>query len=129
MKKVIPSVVKREELFITSKVWCSSQQPDNVEKELDLTLSQLGLDYVDLYRECHALCIVQGRFSQYIAVVHWPVAFVHKALGSDFEPSTDGKVVDLDRSVTLVDTWKAMIKLRETGKVRLCSQICRDSAY
>ena len=50
MKKVIPSVVKREELFITSKLWNHNHAPENVEKELDETLSQLGLDYIDLYR-------------------------------------------------------------------------------
>jgi L-glyceraldehyde reductase len=50
LKKVIPSVVKREELFITSKLWNSAHQHVEVEKELDETLKQLGLDYVDLYR-------------------------------------------------------------------------------
>jgi L-glyceraldehyde reductase len=50
LKKVIPSVVKREELFITSKCWNSAHQPAEVEKELDETLKQLGIDYVDLYR-------------------------------------------------------------------------------
>ena len=49
LKKVIPSVVKREELFITSKLWNSAHQPREVEKELDETLSQLGLEYLDLY--------------------------------------------------------------------------------
>lgn len=32
------------------QLWNSSRQPAYVEKELDLTLKQLGLDYVDLYR-------------------------------------------------------------------------------
>lgn len=50
LKKVIPSVVKREELFITSKLWNSSHKPENVEKELDETLKLLGLEYLDLYR-------------------------------------------------------------------------------
>lgn len=50
LKKVIPSVVKREDLWITSKVWNTSHRPDQVEKELDETLKQLGTDYLDLYR-------------------------------------------------------------------------------
>lgn len=49
LKKVIPSVVKREELFITSKLWNCSHQTQEVEKELDETLAQLGLEYLDLY--------------------------------------------------------------------------------
>lgn len=52
LKKVIPSVVKREDLFITSKLWNSAHQPSESEKELDETLKQLGTDYLDLYREC-----------------------------------------------------------------------------
>lgn len=51
LKKVIPSVVKREDVWITSKLWNSDHQPGEVEKDLDDTLSQLGLDYLDLYCE------------------------------------------------------------------------------
>jgi L-glyceraldehyde reductase len=35
LTNLIPSVVKREELLITSKLWNSGHQPDEVEKELD----------------------------------------------------------------------------------------------
>lgn len=51
LKKVIPSVVKRKDIFITSKLWNTSHRPEEVEKALDETLSQLGIDYLDLYRE------------------------------------------------------------------------------
>lgn len=49
LKKVVPSVVKREGLFITSKLWNSAHQPAEVEKDLDEALRQLGVEYVDLY--------------------------------------------------------------------------------
>ncbi|KII95513.1 hypothetical protein PLICRDRAFT_97032 [Plicaturopsis crispa FD-325 SS-3] len=99
LKKVIPSVVKREELFITSKLWNSSHQPALVEKELDETLKQLGTDYVDLY------------------LIHWPVAFVP---GRGFYPPHPTKPgeVELDTETSLVDTWKAVIELKKTGKVK-----------
>jgi len=92
LKKVIPSVVKREELFISSKLWNASHHPDEVEKALDETLSQLGIEYLDLY------------------LIHWPVAFIDQG-----RPSYEN--VGIDNTVTLVDTWKAMINLPKS-KVR-----------
>ncbi|KAJ7935374.1 NADP-dependent oxidoreductase domain-containing protein [Mycena leptocephala] len=92
LKKVIPSVVKREELFITSKCWNSAHQPAEVEKELDETLKQLGIDYVDLY------------------LVHWPVAFVPGNGLYPPHPTIEGEVA-LDLETSLVDTWKAMLAL------------------
>ena len=51
------------------------------------------------------------------AVIHWPVAFPY---GGDFEPLDPNKPdwVVLDTDTSLVDTWQAMIKLRDTGKVK-----------
>ena len=50
LKKVIPSIVKRGDLFITSKLWNSAHQAAEAEKELNETLKQIGVDYLDLYR-------------------------------------------------------------------------------
>ncbi|TFL02837.1 NADP-dependent oxidoreductase domain-containing protein [Pterulicium gracile] len=98
LKKVIPSVVKREELFLTSKLWNSAHQPAEVEKELDDTLKQLGTDYLDLY------------------LIHWPVAF---APGNGLFPSDSSRPgwTALDLETSLVDTWNAMIALPKS-KVR-----------
>ncbi|KDR75585.1 hypothetical protein GALMADRAFT_248072 [Galerina marginata CBS 339.88] len=92
LKKLIPTVVKREELFITSKLWNSAHQPQEVEKELDETLAQLGIDYVDLY------------------LIHWPIAFAPGRGLFPPHPTLEGQV-EIDNVTTLVDTWKAMIKL------------------
>ncbi|KAJ7072898.1 NADP-dependent oxidoreductase domain-containing protein [Mycena amicta] len=92
LKKVIPSVVKREELWITSKCWNSSHQPSEVEKELDETLKQLGLEYLDLY------------------LIHWPVSFAPSNGLFPPHPTKAGEV-HLDLETSLVDTWKAMLAL------------------
>jgi L-glyceraldehyde reductase len=99
LRKVIPSVVKREDLFITSKLWNSAHQPEKAAKELDQTLKQLGIDYLDLY------------------LIHWPVAFPPGNGLVPNHPTKKGEV-HLDLDTSLVDTWKAMIALSNTGKVK-----------
>ena len=51
------STVPREEMFVTSKLWNSEHAPENVAPALRQTLSDLQLDYLDLY------------------LVHWPQAY------------------------------------------------------
>ena len=92
-------MVQREELFITSKLWNDAHRPSEVEKQLDETLSQLGTPYLDLY------------------LIHWPVAFVQ---GRGLVPTRADKPdqAEIDSGASLVETWKAMLALRSTGKVR-----------
>ncbi|KAJ5539021.1 hypothetical protein N7513_007353 [Penicillium frequentans] len=87
--------LKREDLFITSKLWNSQHRPEVVEASLDGCLAELELDYLDLY------------------LVHWPVAFQK---GDDYFPlvansTVEGGDVVIDDDVSIVDTWKAMTKL------------------
>ena len=91
--------VKRSELFITSKLWCTSFRPENVRKACDQTLKELQLDYLDLY------------------LVHWPFAFRTDAHGQQVYES-DGVTYALDNTVTMLDTWRAMEELQFSGKVR-----------
>ncbi|KAJ4835813.1 hypothetical protein Tsubulata_931356 [Turnera subulata] len=63
----------REELFITSKLWCTENQPHLVLPSLKNTLQRLGLEYVDLY------------------LIHFPVALRQGVVGynltkDDFHP-------------------------------------------
>jgi len=84
--KVSEGVVKRDDLFITSKLWNTFHRPDLVEPAIKQTLADLGLDYLDLY------------------LMHWPHGF--KEEGPLFPTHPDGTTVLSD--VDYVDTWKAM---------------------
>lgn len=54
-KALKDSDIKREEIFITTKVWNSDQGYDSTLKAFEGSLKRLGLSYVDLY------------------LIHWPV--------------------------------------------------------
>ncbi|KAM0755085.1 NADPH-dependent aldehyde reductase [Meredithblackwellia eburnea MCA 4105] len=99
---IAASGVPRAEIFITSKLWNSSHRPDLVEPALDDTLKELGLDYLDLY------------------LIHWPIAFDPRPAThtTDLFPKDSKGAVHLDLETTLIDTYKAMIKLLDTGKVK-----------
>ncbi|XP_013199000.2 aldo-keto reductase family 1 member B1 isoform X1 [Amyelois transitella] len=95
-KKIRSGIVKREDLFITSKIWNTYHHPDWVEKAVRISLDDLQLDYLDLY------------------LIHWPMAYKE---GTDpFPEDRNGKIIYSD--VDYVDTWKAMEKLVEKGLVR-----------
>lgn len=54
-KAIRESGMKREDLFITTKVWNNEQGYENTLEAFDRSLHKLGLEYIDLY------------------LVHWPV--------------------------------------------------------
>jgi diketogulonate reductase-like aldo/keto reductase len=95
--KIDSGVVKREDLFIVSKLWNNAHKKDDVTPACKKTLADLGLEYLDLY------------------FIHWPHAF--KAGGALLPKNEDG-TVQYDEETPITETWAAMEDLVETKLVR-----------
>ena len=48
-RKIADGTVKREELFITTKLWVQDYGYESAKRAFDVSLKKLGLDYIDLY--------------------------------------------------------------------------------
>ena len=96
---------QREELWVTSKLWNTYHRPEHVRAACEKTLSDLGLDYLDLY------------------LIHFPIAL--KFVDFDvryppewfFDPDAEAPRMEID-PVPLHATWAAMEDLKESGLVK-----------
>ncbi|GLT86137.1 hypothetical protein SLE2022_042990 [Rubroshorea leprosula] len=91
-------LVKREDLFITTKLWNSDH--GHVLEACKDSLKKLQLDYLDLY------------------LVHFPLATKHTGVGTTDAALDEDGVLDIDTSISLETTWHAMEDLVSKGLVR-----------
>lgn len=91
-------LVKREDLFITTKLWNSDH--GHVIEACKDSLKKLQLDYLDLY------------------LVHFPVATRHTGVGTTDSALGDDGVLDIDTTISLETTWHDMEKLVSMSLVR-----------
>jgi aldehyde reductase len=89
--------IARNDIFVTTKLWNTNHRPERVEPAFLASLDRLRLDYLDLY------------------LIHTPFAFQP---GDNQDPRDESGKVLYDRDVTLLDTWRAMEALMQTGKCR-----------
>jgi diketogulonate reductase-like aldo/keto reductase len=89
--------IKREDLFIATKLWNNNHRPERVKPAFDASLKRLQLDYIDLY------------------LIHTPFAFQP---GDEQDPrDANGKVI-YDEGLTLLDTWRALESLVDEGRCK-----------
>src|SRR6516225_9635993 len=89
--------IKREDVFIATKLWNNNHRPERVKPAFEASLKRLQLDYVDLY------------------LIHTPFAFQP---GDDQDPRDANGNVIYDKGVTLQDTWRALEGLVDEGKCK-----------
>eukprot|EP01018_Ginkgo_biloba_P013443 Gb_09419 [translate_table: standard] len=91
-------LVKREEIFITTKLWNSDH--GHVLEACKDSLKNLQLEYLDLY------------------LVHFPVATRHTGVGTTDSALDEDGVLDIETTISLETTWHAMEDLVSAGLVR-----------
>jgi len=91
-------IVKREELFITSKLWNTFHAKEHVKKIAKMQLELWGIDYFDLF------------------LIHFPIALKYVDPAHRYPPEwfgDDGKVYTEDSPIQ--ETWTEMEGLFEAG--------------
>ncbi|KAL3843386.1 hypothetical protein ACJIZ3_000789 [Penstemon smallii] len=91
-------LVKREELFITTKLWNSDH--GYVLEACKDSLRKLRLDYLDLY------------------LVHFPVPTKFTGIGKLKSVIGEDGILDIDTNISLESTWRGMEDLVSKGLVR-----------
>ena len=98
-------LVAREDLWITSKLWNTFHAPEHVEEACRKTLSDLQLEYLDLY------------------LIHFPIALQYVPIEERYppewlaDPEAESPVM-AKAPVPLHETWAAMESLVDKGLVK-----------
>ena len=89
--------VRREDMFLTTKLWNTNHRPERVKPAFDASRRRLQVDYVDCY------------------LIHTPFAF---RPGDEQDPRDEQGQVLYDSGVTLIETWRAFERLVDEGQCK-----------
>ncbi|WP_207286143.1 aldo/keto reductase [Pseudomonas sp. FW300-N2A2] len=89
--------IRREELFITTKLWNTNHRPEWVQPAFEASCRRLQVDYIDCY------------------LIHTPFAFQP---GENQDPRDEQGNVIYDSGVTLIETWRALERLVDEGRCK-----------
>ena len=88
--------IKREDVFVVTKVWNSFHERQSVVKSVNISLTNLGLKYIDLM------------------LIHWPMGFKD---GMDpFPKDKNGTIIFSD--VDYLETWAGLEEAKHMGLVK-----------
>jgi diketogulonate reductase-like aldo/keto reductase len=91
-------VCKREDIFVTSKLWNTSHAKDKVEESCKITLKNLQLDYLDLY------------------LIHWPIDIAPDCTFPKVEIKDDERLGYSEERTA--QCWEGMEGIVEKGLAR-----------
>ncbi|MBD9564048.1 aldo/keto reductase [Pseudomonas sp. PDM09] len=89
--------IRREDVFITTKLWNTNHRPERVKPAFEASCQRLQADYIDCY------------------LIHTPFAFQP---GDDQDPRDVLGHVIYDGKITLLDTWRALESLVDEGRCK-----------
>src|SRR6202161_3311376 len=89
--------IRREDVFVTTKLWNTNHRPQRVKPAFDASRRRLQVDYADCY------------------LIHTPFAF---RPGDEQDPRDEHGQVIYDSGVTLVETWQALERLVDEGRCK-----------
>jgi len=96
---------RREDLWVTSKLWNTYHAPEHVRPAMERSLNDLGLEYLDLYMVHFPIALAFVPFEQ-----RYPPEWIH-------DPAFPERGMKLDDTPLHV-TWSAMEKLVDEGLAR-----------
>lgn len=105
-------IVKREDLFVTTKMWFRAYETDDCRKAMEESLKKLGLDYIDMF------------------LLHWPYGNVYAAWRVLEEYYEAGKIraigvsnMEADRLIDLITFNKVKPALNQIETHLYCQRL------
>jgi len=89
--------LRREDLFVTTKLWNTNHRPERIRDAFDGSRRRLQVDTIDCY------------------IIHTPFAF---RPGDDQDPRDERGEVIYDSGLTLIETWHALERLVDEGQCK-----------
>ncbi|OZJ05034.1 hypothetical protein BZG36_02124 [Bifiguratus adelaidae] len=100
---IAAKVVKREELFITTKLWNTYHAKEDFRPAFNRQLADLGLDYIDLY------------------LIHFPCPIAMVPIEKAYPPEwtvPGASKIELHKHAPMHELWREMESLVESGLVK-----------